>query len=327
MPTTSAEWIAASSSLLTTILVRHQYTAGAKSIPISLRLWSQSCSDTFTQLNALPRTMSLHRPGADHVLTERDFVISSSKGICLVSFVDSARLKSLQLVLRGAWGLGMPAQSPYSHSTSAFNFGVSTIVCQLRTRHTAATGDTVPVLAFYLYSRELITVVWTALTTREISCTQTWRAPATGNTAVGATPQAIGTCLSAGPPRREVNCCFVSCRPSSCPAALPHWNHWRGYSSSKVLCPSHSEMWLLSRLVWGLRALLSFGCVQVESQDDFWQGVQWNKKLPSKVTWTLLKQQMPESSYRSKGLGPVNANAEPVSAFYLCNQVDGEFTK
>ena len=114
--------------------------------------------------------MSLHLHGADHVLTEKDLVISSSKGICLVSFVDSARLKSLQLVLRRTWGLGMPAQSPNSHSTSAFNLGVSTTMCQLRTRHTAATGDTVPVLAFYLYNRELIKVVSTACTTWEISC-------------------------------------------------------------------------------------------------------------------------------------------------------------
>ena len=61
MPTTGAKSIPASLSLLTTILFRHVHTL-----------------DCITTIQCL---YTIH--GADHVLSEKDFVTSSSEEICL----------------------------------------------------------------------------------------------------------------------------------------------------------------------------------------------------------------------------------------------------
>ena len=137
-----------------------------------------------------------------------------------------------------AWGLGMPAQSPYSHSTSAFNLGVSTIVCQLRSR------PGIPRARVLGQKLLLVTRSPYLPFTFAIECCPRWcqyRArhgrfhvhklgelqPLASNVGrLDAQRKSSG--------RRalrhkylffSVNCCFVRCQPSSCPAALLQWNH------------------------------------------------------------------------------------------------------
>ena len=117
-------------------------------------------------------------------------------------------------------------------------------------------------------------LVSTVRTTRENSCTQTWRSPATGSsiwTVLSVTVQQWRHAPRLTPwvlvsqrdhHGSEVNCCFVECVPPSCSSKnTPCLHRLNGITDestrlqfSRVSCTSHFEVWFWRPSVCCLRA-------------------------------------------------------------------------